>query len=191
MWRRVDLVWADGPPKRRFTQDLHGTTSQKMAFFLLSYSFHPFQQILTFLSTEKNYHIFWTSLSRNQNGRHEYCEDLSLKCKLFWNVRMIKNLIIIKVFSHSDLRLRCIGLGRWMWNADLIFVLSCCFCSAAFLFKISLWYGGNALLLILCELHLLYKFFQETIHCRTRLHCHLVASWGDDVSCGIQNKIGM
>jgi hypothetical protein len=26
MWRRVDIVLTDVPPKRRFTQDLHGAT---------------------------------------------------------------------------------------------------------------------------------------------------------------------
>jgi hypothetical protein len=49
MWRRVDLVWTDVPrsrifqpwrwrryvpPKRRVTQDLHGATSQKTAFYI-------------------------------------------------------------------------------------------------------------------------------------------------------------
>jgi hypothetical protein len=32
IWCRVDLIWTDVPPKRRFTQD-HGATSKKTAFF--------------------------------------------------------------------------------------------------------------------------------------------------------------
>jgi hypothetical protein len=53
MWYRVDLVWANispphsqiflpwrwrlyVPPKLRFTQDLHGATSQKVAFFIVT-----------------------------------------------------------------------------------------------------------------------------------------------------------
>jgi hypothetical protein len=64
MWRRVDLVWTnvseeriayifrveksagkepaweggccESPPKRRFIQDLHGATSQKTAFFIVT-----------------------------------------------------------------------------------------------------------------------------------------------------------
>jgi hypothetical protein len=35
MWHRVDLVCSDVPPKRRFTQDLHGATSQKTAFVIV------------------------------------------------------------------------------------------------------------------------------------------------------------
>jgi hypothetical protein len=33
MWRHVDLVWVDDPPKRWFTQNIQGTTTQKTAFF--------------------------------------------------------------------------------------------------------------------------------------------------------------
>jgi hypothetical protein len=33
MWRCVDLVWTDLPPKRRFKQYVHSATSQKTAFF--------------------------------------------------------------------------------------------------------------------------------------------------------------
>jgi hypothetical protein len=36
MWRRLELVWTNVPPKRRFTQDLHGATSQKTAFFIVN-----------------------------------------------------------------------------------------------------------------------------------------------------------
>jgi hypothetical protein len=36
MWRRVDLVRTDVPPKRRFTQDLHGATSQKTVFSIVT-----------------------------------------------------------------------------------------------------------------------------------------------------------
>jgi hypothetical protein len=36
MWRRADLVWTDVPPKRRFTQDLHGATSQNTTFFIVA-----------------------------------------------------------------------------------------------------------------------------------------------------------
>jgi hypothetical protein len=35
MWRRVDLVWTDVPPKRRFTQYLHCATPQNTAFFII------------------------------------------------------------------------------------------------------------------------------------------------------------
>jgi hypothetical protein len=34
MWLRVDLVRTDVPSTRQFTQDLHGATSQKKAFFI-------------------------------------------------------------------------------------------------------------------------------------------------------------
>jgi hypothetical protein len=33
MWRCVDLVWTDISEERRFTEDLHGSISQKTAFF--------------------------------------------------------------------------------------------------------------------------------------------------------------
>jgi hypothetical protein len=36
MWRRVDLVSTDISEERQFTQDLHGTTSQKMAIFIVT-----------------------------------------------------------------------------------------------------------------------------------------------------------
>jgi hypothetical protein len=36
MWRRVDVVWTDVSEERRFTQDLHGATSQKTAFFIVT-----------------------------------------------------------------------------------------------------------------------------------------------------------
>jgi hypothetical protein len=36
MWCRVDLVCTVVLPKRRFTQDLHGATSQKTAFFIVT-----------------------------------------------------------------------------------------------------------------------------------------------------------
>jgi hypothetical protein len=35
MWCRVDLLQTDVPSKRRFTQDLHGATSQKMTFLII------------------------------------------------------------------------------------------------------------------------------------------------------------
>jgi hypothetical protein len=34
MWRHVYFVWTDIPPKRRFTQDIPGATSQKTTFFI-------------------------------------------------------------------------------------------------------------------------------------------------------------
>jgi hypothetical protein len=34
--KQVDADWADVPPKSRFTQDLHGDTSQKTAFFIVT-----------------------------------------------------------------------------------------------------------------------------------------------------------
>jgi hypothetical protein len=36
MWRRVDLVWNYVSEERRFTQYLHGATSQKTAFFIVT-----------------------------------------------------------------------------------------------------------------------------------------------------------
>jgi hypothetical protein len=36
MWRRVDLVWTDVPPESQFTHDLHGATSQKTVFFIVT-----------------------------------------------------------------------------------------------------------------------------------------------------------
>jgi hypothetical protein len=36
MWRHVDLVWTDVPPKCWFIQDLYGATSQNMAFFIVT-----------------------------------------------------------------------------------------------------------------------------------------------------------
>jgi hypothetical protein len=36
MWRRVNLVWTDFSEERRFTQDIHGATSQKTAFFIVA-----------------------------------------------------------------------------------------------------------------------------------------------------------
>jgi hypothetical protein len=35
-WRRVDLMWTDVPPKRRFIQALYDATSQKTAFFIVT-----------------------------------------------------------------------------------------------------------------------------------------------------------
>jgi hypothetical protein len=35
MWRRVDILLTDVPPKRRLTQYLHDATSQKTAFFIV------------------------------------------------------------------------------------------------------------------------------------------------------------
>jgi hypothetical protein len=36
MWRRVDLVWTYVSEERRLTQNLHGATSQKTAFFIVT-----------------------------------------------------------------------------------------------------------------------------------------------------------
>jgi hypothetical protein len=36
MWRSVDLVRIDVSEERQFTQDLHGATSQKTAFFIVT-----------------------------------------------------------------------------------------------------------------------------------------------------------
>jgi hypothetical protein len=36
MWRRIDLVWPDVSEERRVTQDLHGATSHKTAFFIVT-----------------------------------------------------------------------------------------------------------------------------------------------------------
>jgi hypothetical protein len=46
MCRHVDLVRTDVPPKHRFTQDLHGATSQKTAFFFFAITLHILVRIL-------------------------------------------------------------------------------------------------------------------------------------------------
>jgi hypothetical protein len=70
MWRRVDLVWTDFPPKRRLKQDLHGVTSQKMAFF-----------IVTAVKTS-NITLYYTCFSFKEENQWSHIEDENFVCDL-------------------------------------------------------------------------------------------------------------